>query len=242
MKKYFTLVELLVVLAIIAILAAMLLPALGQTKSIALRSQCISNQRQITAALFAYGSDNRNQGPEWYALPSSCKRWCAFETYFFSGKKAQYPVKVLACPAAKCNAKNVTYRAGIAAGIYLYMDFTSAFGTGSDSSVKGYGFWKGSSFSGLTIRYAVPNIDFFGRKNNIADYRFSPSNYAMLNDMSNANNPLKQPTAYGGHGGQDLPHGVTGVNTVFFDGHVQFVSFRNASNLINYKYDFNIVW
>lgn len=59
-RKAFTLVELLVVVAIIALLAALLLPNLGKVRENARRVNCLSNLNGIYKACAAWGLDPRD--------------------------------------------------------------------------------------------------------------------------------------------------------------------------------------
>jgi prepilin-type N-terminal cleavage/methylation domain-containing protein len=56
-KKGFTIVELLVVVAIIALLISILLPAIGRARDAALVTQSLGNLRNLSAACNAYGAD-----------------------------------------------------------------------------------------------------------------------------------------------------------------------------------------
>ncbi|MEY2410452.1 MAG: hypothetical protein QOF48_3122 [Verrucomicrobiota bacterium] len=62
-RRAFTLIELLVAIGIIAILAAMLLPALGRAKESARRVACASNLRQLDLAVAAYVGDHNGLFP-----------------------------------------------------------------------------------------------------------------------------------------------------------------------------------
>jgi prepilin-type N-terminal cleavage/methylation domain-containing protein len=60
----FTLIELLLVIAIIAILAAILLPVLASAKARSYKASCLSNLRQIGTAFSLYLSDNQDRFPD----------------------------------------------------------------------------------------------------------------------------------------------------------------------------------
>jgi prepilin-type N-terminal cleavage/methylation domain-containing protein/prepilin-type processing-associated H-X9-DG protein len=62
-RQAFTLIELLVVISIIAVLAALLLPAINLARSSARTIQCLSSMRQVGMGMQGYADDNAGRLP-----------------------------------------------------------------------------------------------------------------------------------------------------------------------------------
>ncbi len=62
-RAAFSLVELIVVIAVIAVLVSILLPSLHKAREDARRTVCLAHLKQVGAGLFAYAALNREDGP-----------------------------------------------------------------------------------------------------------------------------------------------------------------------------------
>jgi type II secretory pathway pseudopilin PulG len=67
-KIGFTLVEMMTVLAVIMILAALLLPVLAKTRARAIRTQCLNNFKQVDLLFLMYGHENNDRLPQTTSL------------------------------------------------------------------------------------------------------------------------------------------------------------------------------
>ena len=98
--RIFTLIELLIVIAIIAILAGMLLPALNRAKRMAVTTQCLNLKKQAMISLKMYIDDNKDIIMSPYlknSLPSAAPA-IEWGTYLYQLKYAGNPIPSLCCP------------------------------------------------------------------------------------------------------------------------------------------------
>lgn len=115
----FTLIEVLVVIAVIAVLISILLPALAHARDSGRAVKCLSNHRQMFLACRAYADENKGNGPALGEPYTSLPNW-ALVVQHSAGRDGSTPdelystTSVLVCPSAAAvygNAMTRTYAA-----------------------------------------------------------------------------------------------------------------------------------
>ncbi|MCC6579461.1 MAG: prepilin-type N-terminal cleavage/methylation domain-containing protein [Phycisphaeraceae bacterium] len=130
----FTLIELLVVISVIALLIAILLPALQVARKSAEVSGCSSNLHQLGVALTVFRTDNKER---WITRSNGSNRWTYGLSTFTRLPKGK--TNIFLCPSDRTPSTNPAVDRWEYGGSYAFNNDLEAFGAGPAS---------GSSFLG----------------------------------------------------------------------------------------------
>jgi prepilin-type N-terminal cleavage/methylation domain-containing protein len=211
----FTLTELLVVIGIIGILAALLFPAFSAAKSYAKRTTCLNNLKQINLGVRMYADDHDNV-LSLVSTNTSPNVWTDYKSWMKSyvglhGTSSPQD-KLFACPADTfyyTDAYAASYKAG---SIHLLSDYNySSYFFNAGNIRKDF---ATNSFPGIAGR-------------NLTSIK-NPARTVLIEDA-----PATIP--YSWHQPQKLPSGKYGVNDAknmvsFVDGHVNYIKIYWDSN------------
>ena len=119
MRRGFTLVELIMVVGILGVLAALVFPALHSAHERGLDAKCKNNLRELAGAAILYSDEHRGQFPWAMRTWSDCWDFKTIHGEYVMGEMWEYTSSkdILACP--KCYGKNDNW-AGIGFTGYNY--------------------------------------------------------------------------------------------------------------------------
>ncbi|HCG51291.1 MAG TPA: hypothetical protein DE060_19070 [Lentisphaeria bacterium] len=199
--RIFTLIELLIVIAMIAILAAMLLPALNAARESARVTSCASKLKQIMLATTLYADDNKGYFPDntgWGYDAQIAEHFAVRNDTMYEGRRGKH---------VKCPSSNAP-----TAGTRSYSIIVSRW----DGVNRGV---CGRPFSQVTHPSTTISYCEHWTQTNIAGSPSSGTAAYIYADYS--------PEAYGVYA--KMHKRVNSSNYAFADGHVQFLAYRDTT-------------
>lgn len=190
-SKGFTLIELLVVISIIAILAMMLLPALGMVRGAARSMVCQSNLRQIGFAYAAYAEDWNDLIVPVKSAGTAYNVWGSdLLPYIDEGSKIGGQI-IKGCPDYKF--KPTPYQNGYAMNLFLEAKSGSQGPQYQNSTIRWLTFGRVTNRSGRALVADTSNDENLWGSND-ASYRHSKRAGTLLCDLRTSSLILSQMT------------------------------------------------
>jgi prepilin-type N-terminal cleavage/methylation domain-containing protein len=233
-RQAFTMVELLVVIAVIGILAAMLLPALSGAKAKARRTTCLNNLRQINLGLRTYCDDSNDASPSTGGARFGTQSWSTYRklmsSYVGVTREPSSRDKLFACPADTFHLKTTK----VGAFLYRLSTEQASLHEQAQFDYSSYGFNGGTATRSFAFQ-ATPGIG--DRKLSLVR---DPSRTALLVEASafypySWHQPKPTPGAQMVDGGGAIFNNARNMVS-YVDGHVNYIKIywnTNSANGVN---------
>jgi prepilin-type N-terminal cleavage/methylation domain-containing protein len=255
--KGFTLLELLVVTAIVSVLVSLLLPALSKARDQARLLQCQINLRQQYQGVAQYIVDNREQMPTLYntqnAVPPEAKSWYRqIAPYLFSTdeqysldtvgnsaainanlRKYAFAQKVFQCPSTNGPKRGNWWEGGVGSpmywGSYMANGFNANDKFGMWQPTGPWGYYHISAHPVTGKQYRGPAMPNNGNSNRGSVVIVSES--PLHDNHSSAGGWMFYTPDHGWMTYFDMTMHAGSVNALCSDGHVIVHNSPNASNI-----------